>query len=91
LLSATPPKTRDENQMRLFYRGLLEQAYQDFVSSTPLQEKVFAVFQRPVEAKKPAAATVAIEDLRSSLRGKPVGSAATAAEGNGLPQGGTSA
>ena len=90
LLSSAAPKARAEKDLRLFYRGLLEQAYQDFVVSTPLQEKVFAVFQQPVEKKKPAAATVAIEDLRASLRSGPMGGQAPVRERSGLSSGGSS-
>ncbi|MDP9902759.1 nitrogenase stabilizing/protective protein NifW [Variovorax ginsengisoli] len=35
----------DELQMFTAYRGLLQKAYGDFVTSTPAQEKVFKVFQ----------------------------------------------
>ncbi|WP_018291988.1 nitrogenase-stabilizing/protective protein NifW [Verrucomicrobium sp. 3C] len=89
LLSSSPPKARAEKDLRLFYRGLLEQAYLDFVVSTPLREKVFAVFQQSVEKKKPALATVAIEDLRASLRSGPMRRQAPAGEGSGLPSGGS--
>ncbi|VVM04607.1 Nitrogenase-stabilizing/protective protein NifW [Methylacidimicrobium cyclopophantes] len=88
LLTASAPEARSESELRFFYRGLLEQAYQDFVSSTPLQEKVFAVFRRPALERKPAAATVAVEDLRSSLRGGCTGSRAPAAPGSDLRSGG---
>jgi nitrogenase-stabilizing/protective protein len=35
----------DEAQIFARYRGLLVHAYEDFVTSTPAQEKVFKVFQ----------------------------------------------
>lgn len=89
LLTASAPTARTENELRLFYRGLLTQAYRDFVSSTPLEEKVFAVFQRPASEKKAAAATtVAVEDLRSLLRAKPAGRQASAAAGSDPRSGG---
>lgn len=91
LLSAEAPKERHQAQLRVFYRGLLEAAYQDFVHSTALQEKVFAVFQRPPPEKKPMTAAVAIEDLRSSLRGKPVPWGAPTVPGSRLPSGGDGA
>ncbi|MGD9896273.1 MAG: nitrogenase-stabilizing/protective protein NifW [Candidatus Methylacidiphilaceae bacterium] len=87
LFSARAPAERTERELRLFYQGLLEQAYQDFATSTPLQEREFAVFQRPVSGK-PAAATIAIEDLRSSLRGRPASGNAHAGEGGDLRSGG---
>ncbi|MBK6974284.1 MAG: nitrogenase stabilizing/protective protein NifW [Sterolibacteriaceae bacterium] len=41
----------DEAQMFACYRGLLVRAYEDFVASTPAQEKVFKVFQDADGAK----------------------------------------
>ena len=45
LHKATDLAGLDEVETYRRYRGLLTQAYQDFVQSTPAQEKVFKVFQ----------------------------------------------
>ena len=52
----------DENALFARYRTLLAQAYQDFVSSTPAQEKVFKVFQDS-NGKQ----SVSIDSLRATL------------------------
>lgn len=91
LLSASAPKAKTEEELRLFYRGLLEEAYQDFVRSSALQEKVFPVFHRPAPEKKPIAATVAIEDLRSSLRGRTPSKGVPSARGSHPDSGGNGA
>lgn len=91
LLQASAPPSRSEEELRLFYRKLLEAAYQDFVHSSALQEKVFPVFHRPSPEKKPVTATVAIEDLRSSLRGRPARKETPAAQGCDPASGGSKA
>ena len=45
LAKQAPSLPPDEAQQRAIYRQWLERAYQDFVTSDSLTEKVFAVFQ----------------------------------------------
>jgi nitrogenase-stabilizing/protective protein len=53
---------QDEAGQFSTYRGLLAKAYQDFVSSTPAQEKVFKVFQDTAGTQH-----VGLAGLRQSL------------------------
>ncbi len=53
--------TMDEEAIFLAVRAFLKQAYMDFVSSTPLQEKVFKVFTD--KAAEQAARFVAIDTI----------------------------
>jgi nitrogenase-stabilizing/protective protein len=46
-----PPET-DDDKLRATLRAHLKQAYQDFVSSTPLNERVFKVLEDAVRPKK---------------------------------------
>ncbi|GAA5171823.1 nitrogenase stabilizing/protective protein NifW [Viridibacterium curvum] len=52
----------DEATLYARYRSLLAQAYEDFVKSTPAQEKVFKVFQ-DTDGKQ----SVTLDSLRSTL------------------------
>lgn len=52
----------DEVQMFARYRGLLVHAYEDFVTSTPAQEKVFKVFQDAEGAKH-----ISVDSLRATV------------------------
>ncbi len=52
----------DEASLYARYRSLLSQAYEDFVKSTPAQEKVFKVFQ-DTDGKQ----SVTLDSLRATL------------------------
>lgn len=60
----------DEQAMFALYRSLLQKAYDDFVASTPAQEKVFKVFQ-DTEGRQ----HVSVDNLMASLA-KPLARAA---------------
>jgi nitrogenase-stabilizing/protective protein len=53
---------RDEGSQHVRYAELLTHAYQDFVNSTPAQEKVFKVFQDSQGQQR-----VSVDALRLSL------------------------
>lgn len=53
----------DEDALKAEYRGLLEKAYADFVTSDAVTEKVFKVFNDKAGIK-----TFSIENLRSSIQ-----------------------
>lgn len=63
--SQLPPADDEVAQFR-HYRGLLGQAYQDFVASTPAAEKVFKVFQDTGGTQH-----VRLTGLRDSLAARP--------------------
>ena len=56
------PDENNEEAMYACYRGWLVKAYEDFVKSTPQQEKVFKVFQEATGEK-----TVTLQSLKASL------------------------
>ena len=56
------PDEHNDEAMYACYRGWLVKAYEDFVKSTPAQEKVFKVFQEATGEK-----TVTLQSLKASL------------------------
>ncbi|MCF7986572.1 MAG: nitrogenase-stabilizing/protective protein NifW [Methylovulum sp.] len=61
LQQATDSMPAEEEAQRLVYQRLLLQAYQDFVDSDALTEKVFKVFQMG----EPQTAFVALGDIKT--------------------------
>lgn len=52
----------DDAALKALYTTLLEKSYQDFLTSTPAQEKVFKVFQD--QAEKEGARFVSLDSLK---------------------------
>jgi nitrogenase-stabilizing/protective protein len=60
----------DDVELYRRYRALLAQAYQDFVQSTPAQEKVFKVLQN-VDGTQHVAASALMDSLQTRRAGLP--------------------
>jgi nitrogenase-stabilizing/protective protein len=55
----------DDTQIRALCREHLEHAYQDFVASTPIQERLFKVHKEAIEPKpEPAGNFVPLDSLK---------------------------
>ena len=55
----------DDAKIKALCRAHLEQAYQDFVASTPIQERLFKVHQEAVAPKpEPASNFVSLDSLK---------------------------
>jgi len=51
----------DEAKDRTYFRAHLERAYQDFVTSSPIKERVFKVHQDAIRARKPTLVRLSIQ------------------------------
>jgi nitrogenase-stabilizing/protective protein len=63
LAKQVPNLPPDETQQRAIYRLWLERAYQDFVTSDSLTEKVFAVFQHTAKPEGGMSSFVSIDKV----------------------------
>ena len=63
LTRQTPNLPPEEEQLRAIYRLWLERAYQDFVESDSLTEKVFAVFQNQAKPDGGYSSFVSIDKI----------------------------
>lgn len=66
MLKQTPNLPPDETAQRSIYRLWLERAYQDFVASDALTEKVFKVFQTVPNANGGSTSFVSLEKVFQS-------------------------
>ena len=56
------PEETDDSRARAFFRAHLERAYQDFVSSSPMHERVFKVHKDAVRPKAGPLVQLSISD-----------------------------
>jgi nitrogenase-stabilizing/protective protein len=54
------PQEADEERLRAIFRAHLERAYLDFVSSSPLNERVFKVLKDAVRPKTPRLVSILV-------------------------------
>ena len=52
----------DELQARAFFREHLERAYQDFVNSTPIKERVFKVHKDAIRLSRPTLVLLSVPE-----------------------------
>jgi nitrogenase-stabilizing/protective protein len=57
----------DDDALREFFRTNLQQAYQDFVRSTPLNERVFKVLKDAVRKKTPRLVALSIPGSKRNI------------------------
>jgi len=53
----------DESKARAFFRAHLERAYQDFVHSSPIKERVFKVHRDAIQRNKAPLVSLSIPDV----------------------------
>ena len=58
------PVETDEAKTRAYYRAHLERAYQDFVRSSPIKERVFKVHRDAVRSNKSPLVSLSIPENR---------------------------
>lgn len=59
-----------EPEVRALCRAHLEQAYQDFIKSSPIQERLFKVHREAVQPKAPAKPFVPLASLGMANKGR---------------------
>jgi nitrogenase-stabilizing/protective protein len=52
----------DETKVRALFRSHLERAYQDFVSSSPIKERVFKVHKDAIRSRRPTLVRLSIPE-----------------------------